>query len=416
MGGSSSISSGDTAFVLSGAALVLLMTPGLAMFYGGMVRRKNVLSILMQCFILMCLIGVQWIIIGYSLAFGPDLGHFIGSLRWIGLRGVGFMPNPEYAATIPGPAFMIFQAMFAVITPALFIGAFAERVKFAGFFAFVLLWSVLVYDPVAHWVWGAGGWLRNLGALDFAGGTVVHISAGIAALALCLLIGRRKGFNQVPMAPHNLPFTVLGGGLLWFGWFGFNSASALAANEVAVNAFVTTNTASAAAGLTWALIEWIFKSKPTMLGTVSGAVAGLVAITPGAGFVGPLSAILVGMGAGSFCYLAVTRVKTWFGYDDSLDVFGVHCIGGIWGAFATGLFAQKALNPAGNNGLFFGNPKQLLLQLAGIGSTLGYSLVISVILYLLIDKTIGMRVEERDEEEGLDLSQHRESAYGLEGE
>ena len=416
MGNSSPINAGDTAFVLVGAALVLLMTPGLALFYGGMVRRKNILSILMQCFILMCLVGVQWILLGYSLAFGPDIGHFVGSLSWVGLHNVGFTPNPDYAATIPQQAFMIFQAMFAIITPALFIGAFAERIKFSGFFVFVLLWAIFVYDPVAHWVWGAGGWLRNLGALDFAGGTVVHINAGIAALAVCLLIGKRKGYGKMPIIPHNLPFTVLGTGLLWFGWFGFNAASALAANEVAVNAFVATNTATAAAGLTWAMIEWIFKGKPTMLGTASGAVAGLVAITPACGFVGPLSAILIGIGAGSFCYLAVMKVKAMFGYDDSLDVFGVHCIGGIWGALATGLFAQKVINAAGNNGLFFGNPKQFLIQCAGVGATLGYSLVLSIIFYFIIDKTIGMRVEERDEEEGLDLSQHNESAYGGESE
>jgi ammonium transporter, Amt family len=414
--GPNSISAGDTAFVLGGAGLVLLMTPGLALFYGGMVRRKNVLSILMQCFIFMCLISVQWVLFGYSLAFGPDLGHFVGSLDWVGLHNVGFTPNPDYAATIPAQAFMIFQAMFAVITPALFIGAFAERIKFSGFFAFALLWSIFVYDPVAHWVWGAGGWLRNLGALDFAGGTVVHINAGISALALCILIGKRKGYNKVPIIPHHLPFTVLGAGLLWFGWFGFNAASALAANDIAVNAFVTTNTATGAAGLTWALIEWIFRGKPTMLGTASGAVAGMVAITPACGFVGPMSAILIGIGAGTFCYLAVTKIKAAFKYDDSLDVFGVHCVGGVWGAFATGLFAQKAINAAGNNGLFFGNPRQLLVQLAGIGATLAYSLVFTLIFFYIIDKTIGMRVEEREEEEGLDLSQHSETAYGGESD
>jgi len=416
MGGSSSINTGDTAFVLVGAALVLLMTPGLAMFYGGMVRRKNILSILMQCFILMCLVGVQWVVFGYSLAFGPDLGHLVGSLGWIGLRGVGFAPNPDYAATIPEQAFMIFQAMFAIITPALFIGAFAERIKFSGFFAFVLLWAALVYDPVAHWVWGAGGWLRNLGILDFAGGLVVHASAGVSALVLCIMIGKRKGFNQVAMAPHNLPFTVLGTGLLWFGWFGFNAASALSANQVAVNAFVATNTASAAAGLTWALIEWIFKGKPTVLGTASGAVAGLATITPACGFVGPMSSIIIGVAAGALCYLAVTKLKAWWGYDDSLDVFGVHCVGGALGSLAVGLFAQKALNPAGNNGLFFGNPQQFTVQITGVAAVIAFAAVFSVILYLVIDNVIGMRVEERDEEEGLDLSQHSESAYGLESE
>jgi len=410
------INSGDTAFVLFGSALVLLMTPGLAFFYGGMVRRKNVLSILMQCFILMCLVGVQWVLFGYSLSFGPDIGHFIGSLKWLGLSGVGLEPNADYAGSIPHQAFMVFQCMFAIITPALFIGAFAERIKFSSFFIFVLLWSVLVYDAVAHWVWGAGGWLRNIGALDFAGGTVVHINAGISALALAILIGKRRGFGTTLMAPHNLPFTVLGTGLLWFGWFGFNSASALSANGLAVNAFVTTNTATASAGLTWALLEWILRGKPTMLGCASGAVAGLVAITPACGFVSPLSSILIGLGAGVFCYLAVTRLKTEFGYDDSLDVFGVHCIGGIWGALATGLFAQKAINEAGNNGLFFGNPKQFLIQALGVGATLLYALILTTVIYFILDKLIGMRVEPEDEDVGLDLSQHSESAYAGEAE
>jgi ammonium transporter, Amt family len=412
----SSINAGDTAFVLVGAALVLLMTPGLAMFYGGMVRRKNVLSILMQCFMLMCLVGVQWILFGYSLSFGPDLGHFIGSLDWIGLTNVGMLPNPDYSSTIPQQAFMIFQAMFAIITPALFIGAFAERIKFSGFFVFVLLWAVFVYDPIAHWIWGAGGWLRNMGVLDFAGGMVVHVSAGVSALALCMLIGKRKGFNSSPMVPHNLPFTVLGTGLLWFGWFGFNAASALAANEVAVNAFVTTNTASAAAGLTWALIEWGFRGKPTVLGTVSGTIAGLATITPACGFVGPMSAMIIGVAAGAVCYLSVTKLKTRFGYDDSLDVFGVHCVGGMLGSLAVGLFAQKAINAAGNNGLFFGNPRQFYIQLTGVGATVAYALLLTFVFYIVIDKFIGMRVEEQEEDEGLDLSQHRESAYSGEGE
>ncbi len=410
------IDSGDTAFVLVGSALVLLMTPGLALFYGGMVRRKNVLSILMQCFILMCLIGVQWVLFGYSIAFGPDLGHLIGSLKWIGLSGVGMQPNPDYAATIPHQAFMIFQAMFAVITPALFIGAFAERIKFSSFFIFALLWSALVYDPLAHWVWGAGGWLRNLGVLDFAGGTVVHISAGISALALAIMIGKRKGYGEIPIPPHNLPFTVLGTGLLWFGWFGFNAASALAANGLAVNAFVTTNTAAAAAGLTWALLEWTLRGKPTMLGCASGAIAGLATITPACGFVGPLSAIAIGIGAGFFCYFAVTKVKAWFSYDDALDVFGVHCIGGIVGTLSAGLFAQKAINSAGNDGLFFGNPHQFLIQLLAVVVTVVFGLVMSLIFYRVVDKLIGMRVEAEDEDRGLDLSQHSESAYGGEAE
>ena len=410
------INGADTAFVLMGSALVLLMTPGLAFFYGGMVRKKNVLSILSQCLILMCLIGVQWVVFGYSLAFGPDLGHLVGSLGWIGLSGVGMAANPDYAATIPHQAFMIFQAMFAIITPALFIGAFAERIKFSAFFIFALAWAVLVYDPVAHWVWGAGGWLRNLGVLDFAGGIVVHITAGVSALGLAIMIGKRQGYGSTVMAPHNLPFTVLGTGLLWFGWFGFNAASALAANTVAVNAFVVSNTAAASAGLTWALIEWVFRGKPTVLGTASGAIAGLATITPACGFVGPMSSILIGIAAGGVCYLAVTKLKARFKYDDALDVFGVHCVGGALGSLAVGLFAQKIINTAGNNGLFFGNPKQFLIQLLAVGSCLMYALVLTMVLYLILDKLIGMRVEPEDEDLGLDLSQHNESAYGGDSE
>ena len=406
------IDSGDTAFVLFGAALVLLMTPGLAFFYGGMVRRKNVLGVLMQCMVIVCLIGVQWVVCGYSLSFAPG-NWFMGGLEWLGLAGVGAEPYKDYAATIPHGAFMIFQAMFAVITPALILGAFAERMKFSAFVIFILLWATFIYDPVAHWVWGVGGWLKDLGALDFAGGTVVHINAGIAGLVTALLIGKRKGYNGHVTPPHNVPFIVLGAGLLWFGWFGFNSASALAANGLAVSAFVVTNTAAAAAGLTWALMDWIVNGKPTMFGVVTGAVAGLVAITPASGFVGPMSAIAIGVGVSVLCFLGIAFIKPRLGYDDALDAFGVHGIGGIWGALATGLFASKTINDAGADGLFFGNAGQLGLQALAVVATLVYSGVGTFIIYKVLDAVIGMRVSEHDENIGLDLTQHRESAYTL---
>jgi len=404
------INSGDTAWVLISSALVLLMTPGLAFFYGGMVRKKNMLSVLMQCFIIMCVLSIQWVLIGYSLSFHPGSG-FWGGFGWLGLRGVGMDPYPDYAATIPHQAFMIFQAMFAIITPALIIGAFAERMKFSAFLVFTLLWTTFVYDPLCHWVWGIGGFLRNFGALDFAGGTVVHINAGIAALVTALIIGRRKNLDKNVPAPHNLPFIVLGAGLLWFGWFGFNAGSALAANGLAVNAFVVTNTAAAAAGLSWALIEWIRNGKPTMFGLASGAVAGLVAITPAAGFVSVVPAIAIGLSVSVFCFFAVSVIKPKFGYDDSLDAFGVHCVGGIWGALATGLFASKLVNPAGNDGLFFGNPKLFLIQLLAVGATLLYTSIGTLIIYKLVDFVVGIRVSEKEELMGLDLTQHRERAY-----
>ena len=404
------MNTGDTAWVLVSTALVMLMTPGLAFFYGGMVRRKNVLGILMQCFTILCVLSVQWVLYGYSLAFAPGKGFF-GGLDWIGLIGVGSEPYKDYAATIPHQAFMIFQSMFAVITPALIIGAFAERMKFSAFLVFTILWATFVYDPVAHWVWGVGGWLKDLGALDFAGGTVVHINAGIAALATALFIGKRTGYEKRPIPPHNLPHVVLGTALLWFGWYGFNAGSALAANGLAVNAFVVTNTAAATAGLTWALIEWITNGKPTIFGTATGVVGGLVAITPAAGFVGPLSAIVIGIFVSIFCFISVAVIKPKLGYDDSLDAFGVHCVGGIWGALATGLFASKAINPDGANGLFFGNPKQFLIQLLAVGVTLVYSFVASLILYKIVDLVIGMRVTEKEENVGLDLTQHHENAY-----
>ena len=407
------MNSGDTAFMLVSAALVMLMTPGLALFYGGMVRSKNVLATIMENFILLGVISVLWAFYGYSLAFGPDVGHFIGNLDWVGLAGVGLEPFKTYSETIPHQTFMIYQAMFAVITPALITGAFAERMKFSSFLVFMVLWFTIVYCPVAHWVWGDGGWLKNLGALDFAGGTVVHINAGIAALAAALVVGKRQGYgNHATFIPHNLPMTILGAGLLWFGWFGFNAGSALAAGGLASSAFTATHMATAAATLSWVGVEWIFRGKPTTLGAASGAVAGLVAITPAAGYVGPMSAIIIGLIAGVICYAAVLA-KPKLGYDDSLDVVGVHCVGGIVGALCTGLFASKLINPAGGDGLFFGNPGQFVTQLLAVGVTLVYSFVISYILFKILDATMGLRVSPEDEVAGLDLTEHQETGYSL---
>ena len=404
------IDTGDTSWVLISSALVMLMTPGLAFFYGGLVRRKNYLNVLMQCMIILAVLSIQWVVFGYSLSFAPG-SKWIGGLQWVMLKGVGLEPYADYSATIPHQAFMIFQGMFAVITPALIIGAFAERMKFSAFLIFTLLWATFVYDPVAHWVWGVGGVLRNLGALDFAGGTVVHINAGIAALVTALVIGKRKSIDKHPIPPHSLPFSVLGAALLWFGWFGFNAGSALGANGIAVNAFVVTHTAAAAAALTWALIDWRINGAPTMLGTISGAVAGLVAITPAAGFVGVGSAIIIGVMVSVFCFIAVSWLKPKFGYDDSLDAFGVHGVGGFWGALATGLFASKAVNPAGADGLFFGNPKQFVIQLIAALVTVGYAFLATLILYKLVDLLIGVRVSDKEEAMGLDITQHDERAY-----
>jgi Amt family ammonium transporter len=403
----------DTAFVLVSAALVMLMTPGLALFYGGMVRSKNVLATLMENFILLGVIGVLWALWGYSLAFGPDLGHLIGNLDYLGLMGVGAEPFKTYSETIPHQTFMIYQAMFAIITPALITGAFAERLKFSAFLVFMVLWVTLVYCPVAHWVWGDGGWLKGLGALDFAGGTVVHINAGIAALAAALVVGKRQGYgNHATFIPHNLPMTVLGAGLLWFGWFGFNAGSALAANALASSAFTATHLATCTATLAWVGTEWIVRGKPTTLGAASGAVAGLVAITPAAGFVGPMSSILIGIGAGVICYLVVLA-KPRLGYDDSLDVVGVHCVGGVWGALATGLFASKLVNAGGADGLFYGNPGQLLTQFIAVVVTLAYSFIISYLLFKILDATMGLRVTAEEEVAGLDISEHQEAGYSL---
>jgi Amt family ammonium transporter len=404
------MNAGDTAFLLLSAALVMLMTPGLALFYGGMVRRKNILGTIMQSFIIIGLISVEWVLVGYSMAFGPDHGGIIGDLTWFGLRGVGLTPYPDYVATVPHQAFMVYQMMFAVITPALITGAFAERFKFSTFLLFTLLWALLVYNPVAHWVWGAGGWIRRLGVLDFAGGTVVHITSGVSALAAALVVGKRRGFGAENMAPHNLPMTVLGAAILWFGWFGFNSGSALAAGGLSTSAFVATHVAAAAATLSWVFVEWIHRGKPTVLGAASGCVAGLVAITPAAGFVAPLPAIVLGIGAGGICYSAV-MLKGKIGYDDSLDVVGVHCVGGTLGALGTGLFATTAINAAGANGLFYGNPKLLAVQALAAGACLLYSFVVSLLLLVALDKTIGLRVTREDEVMGLDLTQHGEAGY-----
>ena len=405
------IDKGDTAWMLTSSALVLMMTaPGLALFYGGMVRQKNALATLMQSFIIMALISVQWVLWGYSLAFGPDKGGIIGGLEWIGLRGVGAQPYDAYSKTIPHQAFMLFQMMFAIITPALITGAFAERKKFSAFLVFTLLWATIVYDPLAHWVWGDGGWLKNLGALDFAGGTVVHISSGVSALVCAIVLGKRKGYGHQPMQPHNLPMTVMGAALLWFGWFGFNAGSALEANGLAVSAFLATNTAAASAALGWMFTEWMTRGKPTVLGAASGAVAGLVAITPASGFVGPMSALIIGAIAGALCYSAC-NLKSKLGYDDSLDVVGVHGVGGTWGALATGLFASKAINEAGADGLFFGNAGQLRTQLIAVLATYALAVVLTWVILKVVDATVGLRVADEDEVAGLDLSQHSETAY-----
>jgi ammonium transporter, Amt family len=402
---------GDTAWILASAALVLMMTPALAFFYGGLVRKKNMLSVLMQCFMLMCIISLEWVLLGYSMSFGPDIKGWIGSLDWVGLKGVGLEPYADYSATIPHQAFMIYQAMFAIITPGLILGAFAERMKFVGFCVFSLLWAILVYNPVCHWVWGVGGFLRLSGALDFAGGTVVHINAGVAALVTALVLGKRQGFPNRLSPPHNLPFAVLGAGLLWVGWFGFNAGSALGANGLAANAFVVTHIAAAAAGLTWAIIDKIYNGHATVLGMITGAVGGLVAITPAAGFVNIFGAIAIGAGVSVICFMAVTFLKPKLGYDDSLDAFGVHGIGGIWGALATGLFATKAVNSAGADGLFYGNPGQFLIQLKATVITIVYSAIATYVLLKVVDLVVGLRADKEDERIGLDLTEHSESAY-----
>lgn len=407
----SSINLADTLFILLSAALVMLMTPALALFYGGMVRRKNILSVLMQCFAAMCLLSVWWIMIGYSLSFAPNPG-FWGGFSWFGLKGVGYDPMPDYSSTIPHRVFMIYQSMFAVITPALIIGAFAERMKFSSYLFFTILWSTFVYAPVCHWIWGSGGWLKQMGVLDFAGGIVVHTTAGIAALVTTVIIGKRRDLAHTP-APHNLPLVMAGTGLLWFGWFGFNAGSALAINEVAINAFITTNTAAAAAGISWCLLEWIRNGKPTLFGIMTGIIAGLATVTPGAGFVSVSSAFFIGLIASVLCFIAIAVIKTKFDYDDSLDAFGVHGVGGMLGTLCVGLFATKSVNPAGADGLFYGNAKFFFTQLMGVGICAAYTLIATFIIYKLVDVFVKVRVEEDDESVGLDLTQHRERAYTI---
>ena len=404
------ISGADTAWVLVSAALVLAMTvPGLALFYGGLVRSKNVLGTIMQSFVILCLISLVWVLVGYSLAFGPDVNGLIGSLAWAGLRGVGLSPHAVYGPTIPHQAFMVFQLMFAAITPALITGAFAERMKFSALILFAVLWSLLIYCPIAHWVWG-GGWLAGLGALDFAGGAVVHISSGISALVCALMLGARQGYGTDYMAPHNLPMVLLGTGLLWVGWFGFNAGSALGANETAVVAFVATHTAAVAAALSWMAVEWWHRGTPTVLGIASGAIAGLAMVTPGAGYVSPFSALFMGMMAGALSYVAIMK-KGGFGYDDSLDVVGIHGVAGVGGILLTGLLASKTVNAAGADGLLHGNAAFFAVQaltaaVVGLFSAVGTWMILKA-----VDRVVGLRVLPEEERMGLDLSQHNERAY-----
>jgi len=400
---------GDTAFMLIATALVMFMTPGLALFYGGLVRSKNVLGTIMHSFICLGLISITWVIFGYSLAFGPDINGFIGNLDWLLLKDVGLSTGP-YSDTIPHLLFCAFQLMFAILTPALITGAFAERMKFSAFILFTILWSALVYLPICHWVWG-GGWLGKMGALDFAGGTVIHINSGAAALVAAIVIGKRTGYGKESFHPHNLPMTVLGAGILWFGWFGFNAGSALAASETAVLAFFTTQVATGTAAVAWIMVERILQGKPTTLGAASGALAGLVAITPAAGFVSPISAMIIGLGAGILCYLAVV-MKNKLGYDDALDVVGIHGVGGLWGALATGLFASIAVNPGGADGLFFGNASQFGIQAVAAFAAIAYSMVLTYIILKIVGiVTGGLRVETEEEIQGLDLTQHSEIGY-----
>jgi Amt family ammonium transporter len=405
------INQADTVWILISSALVMLMTPGVALFYGGMVRRKNLLSTMMMSFVCLGLVGILWILYGYSLSFGADHAGIIGGFDFLGLNNVGQQPSMVYATTVPQLGFMIFQAMFAIITVALISGDVVERIKFGALLVFSALWLTLVYCPVAHWVWGNGGWLAKLGILDFAGGSVVHINAGISALALVLLLGRRRGFPQDAMEPNNIPLVVLGAGLLWFGWFGFNAGSALTAGGLAANAFVTTNTAAAAAAFTWMIISWLYR-RPTILGTVTGAIAGLATVTPAAGYISPLAAIAVGIVAAIVCYYIMLLFKTKLGFDDSLDVFAVHGVGGILGMLFVGVFASLAVNPDGADGLITGSFTQLWKQVVGIATVGGYSFLVTLVLVKLIDKTMGLRVGQMEETVGLDISQHGERAYG----
>ena len=402
------MNSGDIAWMLAASAMVMFMTPGLAIFYGGLVRAKNVLGTIMHSFIALGIISILWVLYGYSLSFGTDIGGFIGGLNYVGLKGVGMEAGP-YSDTIPHILFCSFQLMFAIITPALITGAFAERMKFSAFVLFTILWTSLVYFPVCHWVWG-GGWLGEMGALDFAGGTVIHINSAAAALVCAIFLGKRMGYGTDNLHPHNLPLTIFGAGVLWFGWFGFNAGSALSAGETASMALFVTQIAAGAATVSWVVAEKIYQGKPTTLGAASGAVAGLVAITPAAGFVGPVSAIIIGLGAGVLCYGAVVA-KSRLGYDDALDVVGIHGVGGLWGALATGLFATAAIG--GVDGLFAGNPKQFGIQAVGAIAAIAFSVVVTAIILKVIDAVVGLRVDQEAEHEGLDLSQHSEVGYRI---
>lgn len=407
---SPSINAADTAWVLVCSALVLAMTvPGLALFYGGLVRSKNVLGTVMQSFAILCLVSLLWMVIGYSLAFGPDVKGLVGNLEWIGLMGVGLTPHTTYAPTIPHQAFMIFQMMFAAITPALITGAFAERMKFSALLLFAGLWSVLVYAPVAHWMWG-GGWLAQLGALDFAGGVVVHTSSGVSALVCVMVLGARHGYGTDYMAPHNLPMVLLATGLLWFGWFGFNAGSALGANETAVIAFTATHLGAATGAMTWMAMEWAHRGTPTVLGIASGAVAGLAMVTPGAGYIGPFSAVLIGLVAGSLSYWTIIK-KGKFGYDDSLDVVGIHGVAGVFGMLMTGLLASRTVNPAGADGLVFGNLHFFGMQLLAVVAVSVFSAIGTLAILKGVERVVGLRVTPEEERMGLDLSQHNERAY-----
>jgi len=406
------MNTGDTTFILICSALVLLMTIGLALFYAGMVRSKNALGTIMQSFIIISLISLEWILWGYSMAFGPDKWGIIGGLEWFGLRGVGMEPHAVYATTIPHQVFMIYQCMFAVITPALITGAFAERMRFGPFLMFSLLWATFVYNPLAHWIWGDGGWLGRMGALDFAGGVAVHLSSGVAALAAAIVLGKREGYGSEELRPHNLPMTLLGAGILWFGWFGFNAGSALSAGSLAGSAFVATHVAGTTGALSWIGMEWKRTGKATTLGGASGAIAGLATVTPAAGFVGPISAAFIGILAGVGCYLGI-MAKNKFGYDDSLDVVGIHGVGGVLGLLVTGFLASAAINPGGANGLLFGNPAQVGIQCIAIAVTIVYAFVVSYILLKIVDKMFGLRVDLRDERSGLDVTQHEETAYNI---
>jgi len=406
------MNSGDTAWLLISSALVMLMTPALGFFYGGLVRKKNVLATIMHSFFVLCLISVQWVLWGYSLAFGPDHWGIIGGLDWLGLNGVGSAPNPNYAPTVPHEAFMLFQMMFAIITPALISGAFAERKRFKSFVFFSLLWATFVYDPIAHWVWGNGGWLHQMGVLDFAGGTVVHISSGAAALVAAIVLGERIGVRDEPFEPHDVTMTILGAALLWFGWFGFNAGSAIVAGGLAAHAFVTTNTAAAMGALTWTTMSWWHKGQPSVLGAAAGAVAGLATITQASGYVTVSAAILIGLLAGIACYWAV-QLKPHLRVDDALDVFGVHGVGGLIGALMTGIFATVTVNAAGANGLLYGNPHQFLVQVIGAVAVWCYSAVATWLILKVVDLAFGLRVPEGEEIAGLDQTQHGELAYQL---